>query len=164
GVESSRITSVEEAPGAVTHEPKAGPHQREGDDKGDHGVEPGDARQVDEAEAHHDTRAGQEVGQDVLPVGHERQRPIAAARAHEIPAENEIHETGEEDDEAAHAELADFGPGEEAPADLVHDDHGRERDQPAPERRREELDLAMAIGMVAIGGAPGKDEAADREE
>src|SRR4029077_12073326 len=55
--EERRILLVEEAAGCVTHEPKPGPHQREGDDKGDHGVEPGYARQVDEAEAHHDTRA-----------------------------------------------------------------------------------------------------------
>jgi hypothetical protein len=49
-------------------------------------------------------------------------------------------------------------------ADLVHDDHGREGDQPALEGSREELDLAVAIGMVAIGGAPGEDEAAESEE
>ena len=59
--------------------------------------------------------------------------------------------------------MPDLDTADQALRDLVDDEHGREGDEPALERGREELDLPVAVGMVAVGRASREDEAAQRE-
>ena len=64
---------------------------------------------------------------------------------------------------SAGVQLAHLAPRTRTWHDLVDDEHGGEGDEPALEGRGEELDLAVAVGVVAVGGPAGEDEAAKRE-
>ena len=162
-IEQRDVLLVEQAAGGVAHQAPARPHEVEGHERGDDRVEPGEAGQADEDETDDDADARPEVREHVLAVGDEGERIRAPAGPDEEEAEHEVDEARRDHDGEARPEHPDLDTADQALRDLVHDEHGRERDEPALERGREELDLPVAVGMAAVGRAPREDEAAQRE-
>ena len=100
----------------------------------------------------------------MLAVGHQRERGVRPAGADEIPPEDEVHEPRPQDDQEAGLEPTDLAAADQAQHDLVDDDDGGEGDEPALEGRREELDLAVTVRVIPVGGTPGEDQAAETED
>ena len=59
--------------------------------------------------------------------------------------------------------MTNVGPGDQAAHRLVDDEDGGKGDQAPLEGRREELDLPVAVGVIAIGRATGEQQAAQGE-
>ena len=91
-----------------------------------------------------------DVGEQVAPVGDERERVEAPPDADQVHADRRVRDRRSGDERQAEVETAQL----RADQDLLHrrdaDHQRRDRDQRALDARREELDLAVPIGMVAI--------------
>src|SRR5262249_56380193 len=121
----------------------------------------GDAYETD---ADHGACARPFIGEHVPTVGAQGQRAVSATGADQVASEGEVGERGAEHDENAQTDLAHLGSLDEAAEGAVDDEDGSEGDEPALERRGEELDLAVPVGMIAIGGTTSEDEAAQGED
>ena len=82
---------------------------------------------------------------------------------HEVPAEHRVGDAGREREHGAELDGLHLGPAQQVD-DRVPDDRDRgESDQAALEDRAEVLDLAVTVGVVAVGRSAGEHQAAERE-
>src|SRR5215813_2225587 len=88
----------------------------------------------------------------------------APTGAQQVHAEGEVDESGGEHDEDPDPDLTHLGSPDQAAQRAVHDEDGGEGDQPALEGRGEELDLAVPVRMIAVGGTAREDEPAQGED
>ena len=143
----------------AAHEPHTGPGDVDPDQTSDQAVEPEPARGPDQPQGHEHAGGGVDVGQHVLAVGFERQRPGAAPLAHEIDPEPQVdaargHEQGDAAAEVGHGlGMEDLVPG------LVENADGREQDEHALEPGGVVFDVAVAVGVALVGRRVGHGDA-----
>jgi hypothetical protein len=157
-------SSSSEAAGGVAHEAEAGPDQVEADEPRDHRIEPRQAGENHQAEADGGGDARPEIGEDVRAVGDQGERVVLAARLQQVDAKHRVGEAGADGDEQADVDLPHLVAEQQRLAGFLDDDHRRERYEAALERSAEELDLAVAVGMIAISRPARDDEAAQPEQ
>src|SRR5262249_41688265 len=84
--------------------------------------------------------------------------PSPPARPHEVPAERGIHASGRDRERDAEVHVVHDVARAQGLERLPEDQHGGEGDQAALEDRAEVFDLAVPVGMAAVGWPPGEDE------
>ena len=162
-VQQRRVLLVQEPSRRVAHEPEPRPHERERHEPGHDGIDPCQAREAEQQEPDDDSGAGPEIGEHVLAVGDEGEGLVPPPGPHQKPSEREVGESRAEHDEEAGAEIPDLHAVEQTAHGFVEDDDGGERDEPALEGGGEELDLAVTVRVVAVGGSPREHDAANGE-
>ena len=104
---------------------------------------------------------GQRVGAQVGGVALERRRVVRARLAREDGRDAEVGDHREADHGDADAEPLDLGADDQPVGRLEDDDPGADQDQHPLDRRRQALDLLVAVGVLGVGGLVGL---ADRDE
>ena len=162
-VEQRGVLLVEQPAGGLADQADTRPHEVEGHERGHHRVEPPEAGHAHQDEAGDDADARPEIREHVLAVGDEGERAVPPAGPDEEHAEQRVDEARAEHDAKSSLELAHLDAARNGSHDLVDDEDGGEGDEPALEGGGEELDLAVAIRMVAVGRSARKQEAAEGE-
>ncbi len=153
---------VHETTDRDANQSEARPEDVSGDRDGDERIEDLFARHANRDEARHDSDARDHVREDVTAVGLERERVVPATDADEVGAEKAVREGRRDDDRETDVDVADARAAHDRTQGLDHDQHRGDRDAGPLDAGREELDLSVPVGVVAVRRTRGDHEA--REE
>ena len=130
---------------------------------GDGAVQPVPAGELDADEADHDPDGGEDVGEDVLAVGHQDDGAGAFAHHHQGQAQDEIdHRRTQHQEDTAGQPGNSLGVEEPGPG-LIEDSQGRQDDEGPFEAGGEILHLAVAVRVIRVGAAGREDDAPQGE-
>ena len=90
------------------------------------------------------------VSQQMLSVCEKRRRGSVLPDAEQQDADQAVDRTGDDNQQQTEVDSLHLGSAEEAFDRVPGDDHRRQHDHPAFERRRQELRLAVTVGMFIV--------------
>ena len=144
-------------------QPGAGDEDIEAHQEGDGAVQPVPAGEYDADQAHNHPDGGENVGEDVLAVGHQDDGSGASAHHDQGQTQNEINQGG-----AQMRSRPLFQPGdglgvEEPGPGRVKNSQGRQDDEGPFKAGGEIFDLAVAVRVIGVGAAGREDDAPQGE-
>ena len=117
--------------------------------------------ELDQGQADQHAGRGEGVGAQVRRVALQRRRVVRPRLPREDRRDGEVGEHREAHHRDADPERVDLGPDHQPVGRLVDDDPGADQDQHPLDRRRQALDLLVAVGVLGVGRLVGF---ADRDE
>ena len=155
---------VHEPGNGTAHDADAGPDNVRGHDQRHDRVKPVPFRQHDQTDARHHADGSPHIRQQMMRVGFERDGVVLAARTEDQQGNDQIHKRSCDRHQQAHAHRFQRLRREEPSHRCDGNAHRRHQDQAAFDAAGKIFRLAVAVGVVLVGGPRGHRQHCQRHE